>query len=374
MSEAKRRFFSGDSLQQALVQAANHFNLDPEEIAYRSIEKKHGFIKVRRKVVIEVNPEAPRKEKGAAAPAAAPPPAPAPAVAVSAPAKTRLREPESPREWRGGEPPAHTERPADRSGSRSGAGERRDRGPRSDRREREGRDARGDRGGGRGRSRSPRGEDRGSRPGGGERSGREGAPREPRERAAEPVRLPYVEEPRRREPGILEAGGLVTLPDTPRRVSERFPPAEGPQAEAAAKATELLLRIAGLDLAPRVLQGEDRLEVDLAGEDVDWCFADDGELVLAIEHLLPRLIRSLSGEPALVRVDCDNFQEIREERLRSLAQRMAEEVRRFGKPRTLEPMNPADRRIIHVTLADDPHVVTESEGDGYFKRVMIRPA
>jgi spoIIIJ-associated protein len=187
-------------------------------------------------------------------------------------------------------------------------------------------------------------------------------------------RLPYVEEPRRREPGILEAGGLVTLPDTPRRVSERFPPAEGAQAEAAGKAAELLLRIAGLDLAPRVLQGEDRLEVDLSGDDVDWCFADDGEIVLAMEHLLPRLIRSLSGEAALVRVDCDNFQEIREERLRSLAQRMAEEVRRFGKPRTLEPMNPADRRIVHVTLADDPHVVTESEGDGYFKRVMIRPA
>jgi spoIIIJ-associated protein len=178
---------------------------------------------------------------------------------------------------------------------------------------------------------------------------------------------------RRQEPGILEAGGLVSLPDTPRRVSERFPPAEGPQAEAARTATELLLRITGLDLAPRVLQGEDRLEVDLAGADVDWCFADDGELVLAIEHLLPRLIRSVSGEAALVRVDCDNFQEIREERLRSLAQRMAEEVRRFGKPRTLEPMNPADRRIIHVTLADDPHVVTESEGDGFFKRVMIRP-
>lgn len=354
MSEAKRRFFSGDSLQQALVQAANHFNLDPEEIAYRSIEKKHGFIKVRRKVVIEVNPDAPRREKGTAPPAAlAAPPAPTPVVpppvspAVVA-AGERVHEADAPR------------RPEQRpvSDRPTGGGERRERAPRTDR----GGDSRPHRG---------RRDDRGPRRG--ERSAREGGPRESRERAQPASRLPYVEE-RRREPGILEAGGLVTLPDTPRRVSERFPAAEGAQAEAAAKASELLLRIAGLDLTPRVLQGEDRLEVDLAGEDVDWCFADDGELVLAIEHLLPRLIRSLSGEPALVRVDCDNFQEIREERLRSLAQRMAEEVRRFGKPRTLEPMNPADRRIIHVTLADDPHVVTESEGDGYFKRVMIRPA
>lgn len=156
-------------------------------------------------------------------------------------------------------------------------------------------------------------------------------------------------------------------------LSERFPEATGPQAEAAKKATELLLRVAGLDLEPRVLLGEERLEIDLAGEDVDWCFADDGEILNALEHLLPRMIRSLSGETVPVRVDCDNFHDIREERLRSLAQKMAEEVRRMHRPRTLEPMSPADRRIIHVTLADDPGVETESDGDGYFKRVTIRP-
>ena len=80
----------------------------------------------------------------------------------------------------------------------------------------------------------------------------------------------------------------MTLPEKPRGVSDRYPAATGPAAEAAAKAAELLLRIAGLDLKPRVFQGEERLEVDLSGEDVDWCFADDGELVMAIEHLLPR--------------------------------------------------------------------------------------
>lgn len=368
--EPKRRFFSGDSLQQALVQAANYYNLDPEEIAYRSIEKKHGFIKVRRKVVIEVNPDAPRREREEK-PIAAPP-------ATVAAAPMAPPPPDEPRDARPERRPV-LDRPA------PAGGERQERAPRDDRRER---DSRGDRGprrdrgdrgprGDRGERRGPHGRRGDDRPARGERIARDGGLREARERAGSSLGgAPWtgVEEPRRREPGILEAGGLVTLPDSPRRVSERFPPAEGPQAEAAVKAAELLLRIAGLDLAPRVLQGEDRLEVDLTGDDVDWCFADDGELVLAIEHLLPRLIRALSGEPALVRVDCDNFQEIREERLRSLAQRMAEEVRRFGKPRTLEPMNPADRRIIHVTLADDPHVVTESEGDGYFKRVMIRPA
>ena len=342
MNEPKRRYFSGDSLQQALVQAANYFNLKPEEIAYRSLEKKHGFLKTRRKVVIEVNPDAPRREApGAALPPAVratPPPPPAellsreprpvppPASPVAPPpappAPPLAAEPERPRERR---PREDGERPRRRP---------RDRGGRDDRR--------------------PPLRDRSDRPAG-----------------------VYVPEPRSAEPripGVMAEAGLVTLPEKPRGVSERFPRAEGPVADAAAKAANLLIRVAGLSLHPTIFQGEDRLEVDLAGEDVDWCFADDGELVMAIEHLLPRMIRSLSGEAIAVRVDCENFHEIREERLRSLAQRVADEVRRKGRPRLLEPMNPADRRIIHVTLADDPGVVTESEGDGYFKRIMVRPA
>jgi spoIIIJ-associated protein len=410
MNEPKRRFFSGDSLQQALIQAANHFHLAPEEIAYNSIEKKHGFIKVRRKVVIEVNPDAPRKEKGAAPARPIPPATPAPVYSPPPPELQTRRHVESPvldrpaldrpaapsrvpeiglpesrldpvetlprtraeapaeRPERAAEParpmePARGGEERGREARPESRGNGGDRGPRRDNDRRGGAAprGRGDRGGER--------RDRGPRPSEGRES------REPRrEQPSSASRPAGQSDERRREPGILPAGGLVTLPDTPRRTSERYPVAEGPQAEAAKTAAELLLRVAGLDLEPRVLQGEDRLEVDLSGPDVDWCFADDGELVMAIEHLLPRLIRSMSGESVLVRVDCDNFQEIREERLRSLAQQMAEEVRRFGKPRTLEPLNPADRRVIHVTLADDPHVITESDGDGYFKRITIRPA
>nr|MDP9120249.1 hypothetical protein [Acidobacteriota bacterium] len=168
--------------------------------------------------------------------------------------------------------------------------------------------------------------------------------------------------------------GLVALPEKPRSTAERYPEATGPQAAAAAKGIDLLLRIAGLELSARIYQGEERLEIDLSGPDVDWCFADDGEILMSIEHLLPRVIRSISGEAPLCRVDCDNFHEIREERLRSLAQKVADEVRLHGRSRILAPMNPADRRIVHVTLADDPAVVTESEGDGYFKRITVRPA
>jgi spoIIIJ-associated protein len=342
MNEPKRRYFSGDTLQQALVQAANYFNLTPEEIAYKSLEKKHGFLKTRRKVVIEVNPDNPRREAPVPVPPAArttPPPPPSELLSREPRPAPPVASPAPPT------PPASLSPPEPEG--------RRERQPREDggrpRRSRE-RDQRGRDGG-----------DRGPRP---DRPVGVFVPEPRPTREARPSGAPG--------PGMAEEG-LVTLPERPRGVSERFPLATGPVAEAAAKAADLLIRVSGLALQPTVFQGDERLEVDLSGEDVDWCFADDGEFVMAVEHLLPRMIRSLSGEAMAVRVDCENFHEIREERLRSLAQRVADEVRRKGRPRVLEPMNPADRRIIHVTLADDPGVVTESEGDGYFKRIMVRP-
>jgi len=323
MSEAKRRFFSGDTLRQALVQAANYYDLDPDQVAYRNLEKRHGFIKTRRGVVIEVDPEHPKRPEGVPAPRpeAAPPPAAA-AAAPSSPPPPRPPAPER----------REREHPEGRGGER----------PRDDRERR--RD--------RGFARPP------LRPAEGRPEGRpEGQPESRPES----------------QPGNQEAG-LISLPERPLRTSERFPPATGPQAEAAQRGLDLILGIAGLDLSSRIHQGEERLEIELSGPGAERCFDDEGELLLSIEHLLPRVIRSLSGEAVACRVDCDNFHEIREEQLRTLAQRAAEEVRRRGRPRTLEPMNPADRRVVHMTLADDPHVETESEGEGYFKRITIRPS
>ncbi len=185
-------------------------------------------------------------------------------------------------------------------------------------------------------------------------------------------REPRPPSPPRPAPAV-DGEDLVTLPEKPLSLSERYPIASGPQADAALRGITLLLSIAGLDLSPKILQGEERLEIELSGSDTDRCFEEEGEVLRSIEHLLPRVIRSLSGGTVPCRVDCDNFHDIREEQLRTLAQRVAAEVRKRGRYRTLEPMNPADRRVIHMTLADDPGVVTESEGEGYFKRVSIRP-
>lgn len=286
MSSKARRFFSGDTLDAALVRAASHHQIGADELAYQVVEKRHGFLRARRGVVIEVDPESPRRTTTDEAPTED--------VLVKA---TAAKD-----ESRGLE---QIEEAAVIS----------------------------------------------------EDETRE----EPPDRGAE-------------EDEEEEQPGLVSLPQSPRPAIERYPPATGEMAEAAAEALVLLLEVAGLELESAILQGEDHLAVELWGPDQQALLEDRGKLLLAIQHLLPRAIRGIAGRSVACRVDSDNFHEIRQERLRDLAQQAAAEVRRRGRARTLEPMAPDERRIVHLTLADDPAVVTESQGNGFYKRVSIRPA
>lgn len=311
MSEDKRKFFSADSLERAVLQAASHFGIDPDRVAYQKVEKK-GMVRSGRKFLIEVDSTRPEREASPSVPAV-----------VGLPQRSVV----SPRPSAGAAGPPREGRSDSRRGGAKGRDDRGGRGDRPDR------------------GRGPRG-------------GREGRRRD--------------DEPRRPRMESV-ATELVPLLEVPRQISERFPAAEGLAAATAREETARLLGIAGAKLEARVFQGEDELLVDLVGPDVDICFRDSGELLHSLEHLLPRLIRNRVGETVACRVDCDNFHEIREEQLRSLAQRVAAEVARGGAPKILEPMNPADRRAVHMALADDATVVTESEGDGYFKRVVIRP-
>ena len=277
MVDQKRKYFSGNTVEQAIMKAAAHYGVQPAELAYQVVEKKHGFLKVRRRIVIRVDPGAPAHETGTPSE-----PSPSPQLPVDPEAQ-----------------PAAEPQPAPRTG--------------------------------------------------------------------EPER------PRRRR-SRRDGQSVVSLPEAPRSASEHYPRAAGDLAAAADRGLEVLLGFVGADVQWTILQAEDHLAIELSGPGQGVLLADEGRVLLAVQHLLPRAMRGLSGVSSAVRVNCDSFHEIREERLRDLAQRTASEVKRQGRARTLEPMAPDERRIVHLTLADDPEVETESRGEGYVKRVQIRPS
>ncbi|MBX7111757.1 MAG: Jag N-terminal domain-containing protein [Dehalococcoidia bacterium] len=98
-----------------------------------------------------------------------------------------------------------------------------------------------------------------------------------------------------------------------------------------------------------------------------------GETLASLQYLLNVLVSTKYGNDHVFAIDIDQYKRRREQTLVAMAQRIAAEVRETGDVITLEPMSAAERRIIHVTLAEEPGVRTESVGQGQNRQVEVMP-
>ena len=111
---------------------------------------------------------------------------------------------------------------------------------------------------------------------------------------------------------------------------------------------------------------------DIDGDDSGLLIGRQGETLRAIQFLVSFIAGRKLGERANVLVDVAGYQERRRQALTNLAQRVAQRVVATGRPITLEPMPPNERRIIHLALADSPSVATVSTGDGDARQVVVQ--
>jgi spoIIIJ-associated protein len=118
---------------------------------------------------------------------------------------------------------------------------------------------------------------------------------------------------------------------------------------------------------------EDTLRVDLSGDDRDVLLCNRAEVLEVFQYLLNRIFGRESGSQRIV-VDCDGYRTRKETELKEIAHRVAERVRVSGEPEELGLMNPYERRIVHLAVAEAEGVTTESNGDGVMKRVVILPS
>jgi len=112
--------------------------------------------------------------------------------------------------------------------------------------------------------------------------------------------------------------------------------------------------------------------IDLAGEDSGLLIGRRGQTLQALQFLVNLIVRKQFDGVRVV-LDVENYRQRREASLREMATNIAERVAQTNRRITLEPMPPADRRIIHTTLTDHPSVATESTGEGDGRKVTIRP-
>ena len=112
--------------------------------------------------------------------------------------------------------------------------------------------------------------------------------------------------------------------------------------------------------------------IDLAGEDSGLLIGRRGQTLQALQFLVNLIVRK-QFEGVRVVLDVENYRQRRESQLRDMATKVAERVAQTNRSITLEPMPPADRRIIHTSLTDHPGVSTESMGEGEGRKVTIMP-
>ena len=177
------------------------------------------------------------------------------------------------------------------------------------------------------------------------------------------------------EPGSRDAAAESPTQGEPREAREPAP-AGATDAEAAslveATLTELL-SAAGLLLEIRRRESSgDELLFELIGDDVEPLLANKGEGLTGLEALVGRIASKRLGRPVHPRLDAEGFRAHRKDALEELAQQSAAEVRRTRRPQLLPPLSPWERRLVHLALAEDPEVETESEGEGFLKRVEVR--
>ncbi len=129
----------------------------------------------------------------------------------------------------------------------------------------------------------------------------------------------------------------------------------------------------GLELTARLDLTDDALEGEVAGADSGLLTAAGGKGLDALQYLCNRVLNRRLRRHLPIHLDIEGFKERRARQLQDTAEDAADEALRTRSPVVLGLMTPAARREIHLALADDPGVETESDGEGFLKRVVVRP-
>tara|TARA_B110001454_G_scaffold158192_1_gene147498 strand:- start:415 stop:1221 length:807 start_codon:yes stop_codon:yes gene_type:complete len=161
-----------------------------------------------------------------------------------------------------------------------------------------------------------------------------------------------------------------------KKVIENIPTEKDPEVEeAVGKILSNIINSAGLDtdVYVRDQMEEGSIVFELEGKDSGLLIGRRGETLSSIEYLV-RLIASKNlDKRANVMIDVEDYRLRRKEKLSSIANSTAEKVINTGKRISLEPMSASDRRIIHMTLADNSQINTQSRGEGLQRKVVINP-
>lgn len=120
-------------------------------------------------------------------------------------------------------------------------------------------------------------------------------------------------------------------------------------------------------------EGENKVYVELESKFSGLIIGKKGKTLEALQFLVNLIVNHRTGSSKKIILDIEEYRAKRERALRKMSKEIAAKVSKTGKPWVLEPMNPFERRLIHLTLQNDSRVTTKSEGQGIYRKVKILP-
>ncbi|OGN97419.1 MAG: hypothetical protein A2Z77_05140 [Chloroflexi bacterium RBG_13_51_36] len=168
--------------------------------------------------------------------------------------------------------------------------------------------------------------------------------------------------------GILGVGGREAL--------IRVTPVTLPKEDVVKRVAEILdrlVRLLGVQGKVEVLSDELPLALDIKGDDLGILIGRRGQTLTSLEYVTKLVVVGQLKTWVPLAVDVEGYKKRRHDSLQKLALYLAEQVKSKCRAITMEPMPADERRIVHLTLADNPDVTTQSIGVGEDRKVVISP-
>jgi spoIIIJ-associated protein len=127
----------------------------------------------------------------------------------------------------------------------------------------------------------------------------------------------------------------------------------------------------GLPLEVAIEEMSDSVRIELSGDGGEHLLRRRAEALDALQHIVNTAFRrELQNDRTFV-VDCLNYRKAKDAELRQMARFMMERAKSTGTPQEMGPLNPYARRLVHITVAEDAQMSSESIGDAFLKTVII---
>ena len=127
----------------------------------------------------------------------------------------------------------------------------------------------------------------------------------------------------------------------------------------------------GMEATLSTEQDGDKINIDIAGENMGIIIGRRGETLSSLQYLTNLVVNRKTDEYTRVSIDTENYKHKREEALKKLAEKTADKVLKYRRSFTLEPMNPYERKVIHSALQDNDKITTYSTGSEPMRKVVV---